>query len=156
MNKNHWFYQQWNDGQATDLGFHDFTAATKVDGSGKKQEKRIFLNVWGEEETCRIGADRQASGLCAAAWTWISPRQGKIRIEGSVQTGSVPGADKEISLLHNRQEIWRSRLVNADTPAVHDLTVLLEKGDDIRFIAQAAASRGSDKILWDPVITFTE
>ncbi len=156
MGKNQWFYQQWNDGQATDLRFHDFAAKTEIDAGGKKQEKRIFLNAWGEEEACRIGADWQAAGLYAAARTWISPRRGKIRIEGIARAESVPGAAKEISLLHNRQEIWRSQLVDAGSPAAHDSTIAVEKNDAILFIVKAGQSGESGKIFWDPVITFIE
>ena len=58
--------------------------------------------------------------------------------------------------MHNRQEIWRSQLVDAGSPAAHDSTIAVEKNDAILFIVKAGQSGESGKIFWDPVITFIE
>ncbi len=122
--------------------------------TGEQKEQRSFANYWGDDGGSRVGENFQIPGENGAVRTWISPHSGRVRIEGIVQpdTGSGPSA----RIVQNTHGVWSSPSLIQGKSASHDLTVEVERGDEIHFIVESSAGGKGEKVIWDPVITFEE
>ncbi len=138
--KNNWYYQQWNGSAYTDLAFISDEAHPK--------------NYWFGSGGCEVGPNYQTAGDNAAVRKWVAPHGGAVRVEGAVVADSA-GDGAVASIWLNSDKLWAGE-------ATHDLKVTVMQGDAIIFlIAKKDSSRkstasDSNKVFWDPVITFTQ
>ena len=142
MGKNNWCYHQLKGEALSDLAYSVEETQTKLYWSGKGG--------------CQIGADYQMPGEGTAVRKWLAPHGGVVRIEGAA-TGS---ANTSASIWLNSDKVWPTDL--SSRPGSHDLTLTIIQGDAIGFAvtnrdtSQKSISLESDKVVWDPVVTFTE
>ena len=143
MGKNNWYYQQWNGSDYSDLQFI-------VDDSHPKL-------YWFGPGTLKVGPDYQIPGSSAAVRTWVAPHGGVIRIEGQAAIDNFGGRGMLASIRQNVTVLWPARTITHAHLALHDLTVTVEQGDAIYFVAanEAAARNEPGKLCWDPTITYT-
>ncbi|HMK38511.1 MAG TPA: hypothetical protein VK569_04165 [Bacteroidota bacterium] len=152
---NNWHYRRWEGKGYEDLQFFDFSRRTAPGAqNARSAQDRSFANYWGDEDNCRVGNDYLIPGGHRAVRTWVSPHRGRIRIEGTVQMAPGSKADLKATITHNTREAWTSKQgAPAGTP-VHDITIDVEKGDMIDFIAEKTQGDEGEKMTWDPVITY--
>jgi len=153
--KNHWLYQRWNGREYEDLSYFDYIKEVVPDKtSGGTKEQKSFANFWGNGGGCRVGADYLIPGAGGAVRTWLAPHRGRIRIEGSVHLESDGQSVFTSAIARNSSEVWSSTMLRFDKPAVHDLTIEVEKGDALHFRGEQIAGPAGDKLIWDPVVTY--
>ena len=155
--KNNWYYRQWDGGGFGDLRFVDFERTIVHDKlSGRTDEHRSFANYWGDDDSCRVGDDYQIPGEHRAVRTWVSPHGGRIRIEGAVHADTGSEAGVTAAIVHNDREAWSFQIVRPGTTGHHDISIEVEKGDAIDFIAERTDRKHGEKVMWDPVITYED
>jgi hypothetical protein len=147
MGKNHWYYQQRKGSQDSDMQF--------------LPRDDVFVKDWFGEGTSRIGNDYQIpADNVQAVRKWIAPHGGEVRVEGKVALEQKAGGGVLVRLEHHSRELWRPKQLAAEKPASHDLTLKVEQGDAISFGVGPVAAKtpGADavKVVWDPVITYTQ
>ena len=155
MGKNNWYYEGWNGKEFVDLKFFDFVRTVVPNKqNGEAKEQRSFANSWADEEGSRVGDNYQIPGEKSAVRTWVSPRSGRVRVEGTVQLDSdgVPAA----RIVRNAHDVWSSPSVKHGRSALHDLAIKVDKGDAIHFIVDNSAGTKGEKVNWDPVITYED
>jgi hypothetical protein len=147
MGKNNWYYQQRQKSIESDMRFI--------------QRDDIFVRDWFGEGNSRIGNNYQVPDQnTESVRKWIAPHGGVVRVEGRVAIDSNGTGGIICKLLHNGDELWHPRLLTHVQPASHDLTLAVEQGDAISFIVGIKSASGkninTDKVMWDPVITYTQ
>jgi hypothetical protein len=147
MGKNNWYYQQWNGSAYSDLAFISDEAHPRM--------------YWSGSANCEVGPDYQSPDDNAAVRKWVAPHGGVVRVEGAV-TSREPGDDGTLaSIWLHTDKLWPDKLANGEL-AVHDLKVTVIQGDAIIFVvakknpARKSTRPESSKVLWDPVITYTQ
>jgi hypothetical protein len=157
IGKNSWYYQGWDGKKYSDLQFFDFRkTVVKNEKSGEIEEQRSFANFWSDESNCRVGNNYQIPGDHDAVRTWISPHNGKIRIEGSLLLANDSGGVAIAQIKKNTSEAWPSRIVTNGKTIPHDLILSVQKGDAIHFIVKRGKGNVRASVIWDPVITYEE
>lgn len=87
--------------------------------------------------------------------TWEAPENGTIAIKGAAKKRDFElGNGVNVSILKNDELIW-SRLVTDFTGSAHDLDLVVNKGDLIRFVVNCNEETSYDLTLWDPSITYS-
>jgi hypothetical protein len=149
MGKNHWYYQQRKGSQDSDMQFIP--------------RDDVFVKDWFGEGTSRIGSNYQIpADNVQAVRKWIAPHGGEVRVEGKVALEQKTGGGVLVRLEHCSRELWRPEQLAAEKLASHDLTLKVEQGDAISFVVgmepAAGKTAGADagKVVWDPVITYTQ
>lgn len=146
MGKNAWYYQQWNGSEYSDLRFVPDEVHPKL--------------YWSGSGNCKIGNDYQIPDDNAAVRKWIAPHGGVIRIEG-VARWNEAGSDPILAIWLNGEKIWPAETASQERTA-HDLQATVIQGDSIAFFvarkttAPRSADPESDRVIWDPVITYTK
>jgi len=145
MGKNNWYYQQRSGSAYSDLRFvHDDIHPEMC---------------WFGDGNCKVGNNYQIPDSSAAVRKWVAPHGGVIRIEGRMAIDQFGGDGVSASIWQNGAKLWLARLITHGQPASHDVTVKVEQGDAICFMAEKDAvvknvKPDSDKLTWDPVITY--
>ncbi|MFZ4397577.1 MAG: discoidin domain-containing protein, partial [Kiritimatiellia bacterium] len=148
MGKNNWYYQQGTGARASDLRFVPDAVRSKM--------------YWFDNGNCRVGSNYQIPDSQDAVRQWVAPHGGVVRIEGTAAVDKAGGNGVMVSIQQNSNKLWPARVLSPGQPAAHDLTVNVEQGDALSFIAAkndpAAKSTNLDldKVTWDPVITYTK
>lgn len=146
MGKNNWRYEEWNGRAYSDLRYLPDDAHPKM--------------YWSGEGNCKVGNNYQIPDRHAAVRKWVAPHGGVIRVEGKAGMERAGGDAVPIAIWQNSATLWPARLLTAREPAAHDLTVEVEQGDAICFMAARrdptvkSSSPDSVKVIWDPVITY--
>jgi len=147
MGKNNWYYQWWNGSAYGDLQFVPDDTHPKM--------------YWFGDGNLKVGNNYQIPGPSAVVRKWVAPHGGVIRVEGEAAMDRASEGVVLASIRQNAATLWPERLITYRQPASHDLTVRVEQGDAISFVAArkdaTAHSDASeaDKLTWDPVITYT-
>jgi len=134
MGKNCWYYRQRGPEGFSDLVFAD--------------------PFWTGSDKTSVGYFHMTAGTSDAAREWIAPHDGKVRIEGMVRVDRPDGGRVWVVIQKNSAEVWPSRPVLSGNPVAHDLNVTVAKGDAIYFIMRKSSSAESEKVTWDPVVTY--
>jgi NedA-like, galactose-binding domain len=143
MGKNNWFYQESKESDLLDLLF----LADEANPAA----------YWYSSRGSQIGTDYQIPGESRVIRKWVAPCGGVIRIEGTV--ACPPGTSAGIHL--NTGRLWPAERSPVQTTASHDVTATVIQGDAVSFeVAGAGTGKssnpGSSKVIWDPVITYTQ
>jgi hypothetical protein len=143
MGKNNWYYQESKGADdSTDLNFISDEAHPKI--------------YWFGSGGCEVGPNYQTAGENAAVRKWIAPHGGTVRVEGSVSSES----DGDVaSIWLNSDKLWPDKNLANPGASAHDLKVTVIQGDAISFVVakkDANKASASSKVLWDPVITYTQ
>jgi hypothetical protein len=133
MGKNCWHYRQRTPDGYSDLAFAD--------------------PFWNGKDKTSVGYFHMTAGTSDAVREWIAPHDGKVRIEGSVRVDR-PDGRVWVQILKNSAEVWPSRPVLSGNPVEHDLNQSVTKGDAIFFIMRKSDTAESEKVTWDPVVTY--
>jgi hypothetical protein len=155
--KNNWYYRRLDGKGYGDLRFLDFARTIVHDKhTGRADEHKKFANYWGDEDSCRVGDNYQIPGDHRAVRTWVSPHSGRIRIEGAVRINAESEAGVTATIMHHNQEAWPFQMARPGPTGVHDITVEVEKGDAIDFVAKGTNGKNGERVMWDPVITYED
>lgn len=140
MGKNDWRYLAWNGTTWSNLEF-------------KPTE-----NTWQNASKVTVGPDWLVPGESAGAVRqWIAPRDGQVRVEGSVSVGPGKGEGVKAEILHNAAVAWPARVVQHAQPSTHDLRLTVKKGDALSFrVSHNGPVIADDRAQWNPAITFVE
>lgn len=141
MGKNNWYYQQRKNSQDSDMHF--------------VPRDDVFVKDWFGEGNSRIGNNYQiADAKVEAVRKWIAPHGGVVRVEGRVEG---LGEGSYARLQQNGNQLWEPQFPMAGGQS-HDLTIKVEQGDAISFVVgtKSTSETTGAKVLWDPVITYTE
>ncbi len=67
-------------------------------------------------------------------------------------------SDQSVSarILKNSSAVWAVQSLTGETPASHDVTIPVTRGDAIVFAAKRLGAKSSAKVFWDPAITYVE
>ncbi len=144
MGKNNWYYQQLNGANYADLSFISDEAHPKT--------------YWFGSGNCAVGPNYQAPGDSAAVRKWLAPHGGIVRVEGTVTGYESSDNGALASIWLNSERIWPDKNASGEI-ATHDLKLTVIQGDAIAFTVakkDAASKTASPKILWDPIITYTQ
>ena len=143
MGKNNWYYQQRKDSKDSDMQFIP--------------SDHIFVKDWFGGGKSRIGNNYQIPDVgVESVRKWIAPHGGEVRVEGKVSFDTNANDGVFVQVQENNEELWHSKLLSKGYSAMHDLTVKVEQGDAISFVAgmKAASGTNATKVMWDPVITY--
>jgi hypothetical protein len=144
MGKNNWHYQAHAGATDTDLQFIPDDTHPKL--------------YWFGEGNCKVGNNYQIADHQAAVRKWVAPHGGVVRIEGKAEPAG--GDVVSVGIWQNSAPLWPARVLSSGSPAAHDLTIKVEQGDAISFVAAkkdpatASATPDSAKVTWDPVVTY--
>ncbi len=147
MGKNNWYYQRWNGSDYSDLAFVSDEAHPTMYWLGNN---------------CAIGNNYQIPGDNAAVRRWIAPHGGIIRIEGEAIRSETSDGNVLASVWLNAEKLWPDKLLSHGESATHDLKATVIQGDAVSFVVARKDAAGknahpeSDKMVWDPVITYTQ
>ena len=85
---------------------------------------------------------------------WVARHDGTVRIEGRAEIDRKGGLGAYVRIVKNASEVFPSRLVRFGNGAAHDVIVRVSKGDAIGFAVKESGKSVSEKVLWDPAITY--
>ena len=145
MGKNNWYYQQRKDSIDSDMQFIP--------------RNDVFVKEWFGDGNSRIGNNYQIPDSNAqSVRKWIAPHGGEVRVEGKVTLDKKASDGVIVQLQHDTKELWRPKQLSQEQPVTHDLTVKVAQGDAINFVAgiQSTGGTNASKVMWDPVITYTQ
>ena len=148
MGKNGWHYQQWNGSDYRDLSFVSDEAHPRI--------------YWFGSGHCEVGPDYLTPGDSAVVRKWVAPHGGIVCVEGTVARSELVDGSIPASIWLNSTKIWPDEISSSGEPDTHDLKVTLIQGDAINFVVAKKDVSGknanpqSNRILWDPVITYTQ
>jgi len=92
---------------------------------------RGFKDPW-QSEPCMVSWP-----TAAAVRKWVAPRPGKVRIEGTARADIATVGEWIAAVKHNAQEVWtRTAKTPSASASKHDVTVTVQTGDALTFIAQ--------------------
>lgn len=140
MGKNDWHYLAW-----------DGTAYSKL-------EFKPAANVWQKGDKLVVGPDwlLPDDGRDAVR-QWVAPRDGSVRVEGSVSVGPGNGDGVKAEIAHNAAVAWPAGLVQHGKPLAHDVRLSVRKGDMVSFrVGRNGSVTPDDRTQWNPAITFVE
>ncbi len=140
--KNQWYYQQREGEASTDL---TFDVTNWVGG------KRDAAN-----HPVEVGLDFMVPGTADAVRKWVAPRAGTVRVEGRVILEGPDKAAVQAMILLDNREVWPPRTITKARFECHDLSLTARRGDSISFIVRLGSKQASDKVLWDPVVTYLD
>jgi|GEM_PF-1019035 len=144
MGKNNWYYQQRKDSTYSDMRFIP--------------RDDVFVKDWFGQGNIRIGNNYQIpDGDVESVRKWIAPHGGTVRIEGKAELVQNNNKNIFVQILKNSDELWKPNAFTYEQPASHDLTVKVKQDDTVCFIAGIKTEdENAAKVLWDPVITYTQ
>ena len=148
MGKNNWYYQQRNGSGYSDLTFTSDEAHPRMN--------------WFGNGNCEVGPNYQTAADNAAIRKWVAPHGGTVRIEGMVTAKETSGDNTLASIWLNSEKIWPDTNAANGESATHDLKTTVIEGDSIAFVVakkdstRKNSSPESNKVFWDPVITYTQ
>jgi F5/8 type C domain len=143
MGKNNWYYQLWNGSDYIDLAFISDEAHPRI--------------YWFGKGNTEVGPNYQSAGDNAVIRKWVAPHGGTVRVEGAVTSESASDGTVA-SIWLNSDKIWPEKIANGEA-ASHDLKLTVIQGDAIAFVVakkDPASKTGSNKVFWDPVMTYTQ
>src|SRR5665647_1127363 len=135
MGKNNWYYQERNKGIYTNMVFKD--------------------PFWVGTGNSEVGYFHMTSGTGDAVKKWIAPKAGRIRIEGNVEIEKDSTEGISAMIKKNNNTTWM-KTVEFKKPVSHNFTMEVHNGDAIYFIINAAGKKDSEKVSWDPAITYED
>ncbi len=119
---------------------------------------------WEGAGSARIGRGwQQASAEVQCVRVWTSQKSGTVRILGRAMKECYHqsmGSALQVKIQQNALQIWPSQGW-ADVPlndlvgATHDITVDVQKGDQIKFVLDRGSSWENDIIAWMPRIIYS-
>jgi len=115
------------------------------------------LGVWeGSEPLMYVGDTWQhPSSAMDSVRTWEAPENGTIAIKGVAKKRDAElGNGVNVSILKNDELLW-SRLVTDFTGSTHNLEVVVNKGDLIRFVVNGNGEISYDATAWNPSVTYS-
>ncbi len=155
--RNQWRYRRWDGKDYGDLQFVDFAGEVVHDAiAGRPGEHRPFANEWGDEDSCRVGNNYQIPGDHPAVRTWISPHKGRIRVEWTVSFETGRRDEVKTSIAHNSRVVWSYPPAGADSTSTFELSIDVDRGDTIDFIAERTKGKNRQIVVWDPAITYDD
>lgn len=134
MGKNNWYYQQ---------------------RTGKNYTNMIFKDpFWSGTGGSNLEYFGMTSGRSDAVRKWVAPKAGKVLIEGAIEIekDTLGGVSAEIR--KNNKKIWFLESAKFRKPAFHHLTTRVRLGDAIYFIVKNNNVNSTEKVIWDPAITY--
>lgn len=140
MGKNGWEYLLKKGSVYTDMIF----------GETKWVGDKCDLGYYHSE----IGHYHMIPGVSDAVRKWVAPHAGSVLIEGKVTLDGSSGNGIYAMIVMNQKEAWPSRLINGDKEQSHHMTVTVDTGDTIDFVAKRNGENPAEKVIWDPVITY--
>lgn len=148
---------QASDGFSSVMGKNQWHYFWQSGSTSGNLEFDLHKNVFGKTGSgVVIGPNYQvADDAHDAVRQWVAPHAGTIRIEGQVSVNDVVGDGLKVKIVRDKTEVWEQRFVTHDKPLSHDFTLVVAKGDPVRFCVSKNKS-ANGKATWDPVITFVQ
>lgn len=149
---NHWFYRTWQAG----VGTRDMV--WNLNGSMHWRGPKAWDAIWKADGELYFHPD-----VTQILLDWVSPRAGKIEINGIVKKSVVNGGDGvTVSIWKNNQMIWPSngqwQVLEYNDNMGHETaaSTILDKGDVISFRVDKRGTTDYDSTKWTPEITFID
>lgn len=112
----------------------------------------------GDETWLRVGRNWHHPGdRGPSIRRFTAPRDGTIRISGTVRKAHLDGDGVRVEIRHNEQTVWQHALEGKDGQGVEpEVTLTVRSGDAIRFVVDKRGAIACDTTYWDPVITYQD
>jgi hypothetical protein len=138
---------------------------SSADEGGTPNQPGGIEGWWEGIGGARLGrAWMQSSAAACSVRTWVAPKAGDVRIVSRVMKEwyrQAAGGPLRARILHGDKQVWPEEGwaeagLNDLVGAVHDLAVMVNEGDAIRFVLDTTNDPENDIAAWMPRITYIE